>query len=632
MKIAPESLEGLRGILDQIQAAGQLRLVDFEQFPGPSPASPQPTMACTFTLTQPTLTAEALAGRIGALFPALPTAVAAAWRSGPACAADVALIIARLAAGLSSAAHDMEFACGVGGDGNGGQATGWIEYVAPAPAIHALVLSLLAVASQLGESPRAAALLGERHQLFDRLCARDGPNFEAAVLINAARKRDIPYLPVAGNRALWQFGWGKRSELFWVTSTNADGLVANRLSGEKEVAKRLLRQLGIPTPASRVIGADQDYRKAAAEIGWPCAVKPLRGGAGRGVSADVRDPEGLDRAVAAARKQFHLILIEKHLAGEDYRLMVIDGRLEVAVRRERPTLIGDGRRTVAALLAEHNLSRAGSSRTRRYLSPVPDDAVLASTLASQGVSRDTVVPDGKTILLRTNANRSTGATCTDVLDQVHPQIRMMAERAATAFGYRATGLDYVTTDISRSHAEVGGGFIELNSTPGIYVLLAAGVTEDRIGALILGAKPGRIPVGLILAPADAQQRLAALAKEQLAPGDALAAADCARIGALDLPAEELDAIGRVEALLRYPAVGKLIILWTLEDLLHFGMPVDRVDDLILLGTRPSEPWIALLERNAKRVKIAENEADAIAACFGGGASSNRSVRRTRARR
>ena len=631
MKIGPDSVETLRAALEQIDPAGRIRLEGFEQYQGPTPASARPTVGCSFTLDGPTPSAALLAQRMRALFPAQAIAIADDWRSGPAGAPDVALMAARLAAGLLGATHDLEYGCGARSEG-GSEATSWIEYVVSEPAVQALAIGLLAAASQLEESPQEPPLLRSRREFFDRLCARDCPNFEAVVLMNAARKRDIPCLPVAGNRALWQFGWGRRSELFWVTSTNADGLVSHRLSGEKEVAKRLFRQLGIPTPASRVVTADQDYRKAAAEIGWPCAVKPLRGGSGYGVSADVRDPEALDRAVATARKQFHLILIERHLTGEDHRLMVIDGRLAVAVRRERPTLVGDGRRSVEALLAERNLTRSGTARTRRYLSPIPDDAVLAATLASQGISRDMVLPEGRTILLRTNANRSTGAICTDVLDQVHPQIRMMAEQTAAAFGYRATGLDYITTDISRSHAEVGGGFIELNSTPGIYVLLAAGISEDRIGALILGAKPGRIPVCLIIAPLDAQQRLAALAEPRLAPGDALAAAHCARIGAFELPAEELDAIGRVEALLRYPATETLTILWTLEDLLRFGLPVDKVDDLVLLDTSPGKSWLALLERHSSRVRVAKSEAEAIAASFAGGTGSGKSARRPRARR
>ena len=104
---------------------------------------------------------------------------------------------------------------------------------------------------------------------------------------------------------------------------------------------------------------------------------------------------------------------------------------------------------------------------------------------------DGVLAAGRTILLRSNANRSTGGTPFDVLSRIHPEIRRMAEELAAAAGFRATGIDYLTPDISRSHSEVGGGSIEFNATPGMFVHLAAGMTEAEIGSLFLGTSPAR---------------------------------------------------------------------------------------------------------------------------------------------
>ena len=68
--------------------------------------------------------------------------------------------------------------------------------------------------------------------------------------------------------------------------------------------------------------------------------------------------------------------------------------------------------------------------------------------------------------VRSNANLSTGGTCTDVTDLVHPVIRQMSESIAKALNIEVLGADYVTNDISKPSDETGGSFIEINATPG----------------------------------------------------------------------------------------------------------------------------------------------------------------------
>jgi hypothetical protein len=58
-----------------------------------------------------------------------------------------------------------------------------------------------------------------------------------------------------------------------------------------------------------------------------------------------------------------------------------------------------------------------------------DDIALA-TLAKQGLSADAVPAKGTRVVLRNNANLSTGGTATDVTDDVHPEIAARAVAAA----------------------------------------------------------------------------------------------------------------------------------------------------------------------------------------------------------
>ena len=58
--------------------------------------------------------------------------------------------------------------------------------------------------------------------------------------------------------------------------------------------------------------------------------------------------------------------------------------------------------------------------------------------------------------LRSTGNLSTGGTAIDMTDEVHPDNREMAQRAAKAIGLDVAGVDYITPDVTKSYREIGG--------------------------------------------------------------------------------------------------------------------------------------------------------------------------------
>ena len=62
-----------------------------------------------------------------------------------------------------------------------------------------------------------------------------------------------------------------------------------------------------------------------------------------------------------------------------------------------------------------------------------DDIALAS-LAKQGYTADSIPSKGTRVILRNNANLSTGGSATDVTDDVHPEVAARAVAAAQMVG------------------------------------------------------------------------------------------------------------------------------------------------------------------------------------------------------
>jgi acetyl-CoA carboxylase biotin carboxylase subunit len=93
-----------------------------------------------------------------------------------------------------------------------------------------------------------------------------------------------------------------------------------RLMGDKIAAKRAARQLGMPTvPGSDgAVGADDEARRLAREIGFPVMVKAAAGGGGRGMKviraeADVLSALAMARAEAKAAFGDDTLYLEKYL-------------------------------------------------------------------------------------------------------------------------------------------------------------------------------------------------------------------------------------------------------------------------------------------------------------------------------
>jgi len=93
-----------------------------------------------------------------------------------------------------------------------------------------------------------------------------------------------------------------------------------RAMGDKAESKIKMKQAGVPTvPGFEGLESENDFNKAAKEIGYPVLVKAAAGGGGKGMRV-VNDESGLSEAIESARREaLHAfgderLLIEKYLA------------------------------------------------------------------------------------------------------------------------------------------------------------------------------------------------------------------------------------------------------------------------------------------------------------------------------
>ncbi len=326
---------------------------------------------------------------------------------------------------------------------------------------------------------------------------RLGPSTLA--IVEAAQRRGIPSRRLTEG-SLVQLGQGARLRRILTAETDRTGAIAQWIAQDKDLTRTLLREAGIPVPEGRPVQDRDDAWAAAQEIEGPVVVKPRYGNQGRGVATNLSTREQVVAAYEAAAEQSSWIVVERFSPGSDYRLLVVGQKLVAAARREPAEVTGDGVRSIRSLVEAANRDPRRSEGHATALSPIPLDAVSLGVLAEQGFRPESVPPAGTVVLIRRNANLSTGGTAADVTDQVHPEVAARAVEAAQVVGLDIAGVDIVATAIDRPLEDQGGVIVEVNAGPGLRMHLEPTTGEARpVGEAIVDlmfpqGETGRIPV------------------------------------------------------------------------------------------------------------------------------------------
>ncbi len=318
-------------------------------------------------------------------------------------------------------------------------------------------------------------------------------------IVHAAVARGIPFRRLTQG-SLVQFGWGSKQRRIQAAEVDRTGAIAETIAQDKQLTKHLLEAAGVPVPQGRPVVDADDAWAAMQEIGSAVVVKPQDGNQGKGVTVNVASREQLNAAFAAAAEYGSTVMVERFVPGHDFRLLVVGNKLIAAARRDPPHVIGDGEHSVRQLVDEVNSDPRRGSGHATSLTKIRFDDIALARLALQGLTADSVPPQGTRVVLRNNANLSTGGTATDVTDEVHPEVAARAVAAAQMIGLDIAGVDVVCETMQKPLEEQAGAVVEVNAAPGLRMHLAPSFGKGRaVGEAVVAdmfpdGQDGRIPV------------------------------------------------------------------------------------------------------------------------------------------
>lgn len=371
-----------------------------------------------------------------------------------------------------------------------------VEYTEEAVGRLALTLAESLCRAAMTDAPfDVGTALARLRELDEDL--RLGPSTGA--IVHAATARGIPYRRLTSG-SLVQFGWGSRQRRIQAAETDRCSAIAESVAQDKELTKKLLAAAGVPVPLGRPVVDAEDAWRAACEIGGPVVVKPRDGNQGKGVAVAIEGRDAVMAAYEVAAEFRDDVIVERHLSGNDFRLLVVGRSLVAAARRDPPQVIGDGVHSVGALVDQVNRDPRRGEGHATSLTKISFDDIALARLATQGYTADSVPPRGQRIILRNNANLSTGGTATDVTDEVHPEVAARAVAAAQMVGLDICGVDVVCDNVRRPLEQQGGGIVEVNAAPGLRMHLTPSFGKGRaVGEAIAShmfaeGEDARIPI------------------------------------------------------------------------------------------------------------------------------------------
>jgi len=287
----------------------------------------------------------------------------------------------------------------------------------------------------------------------------------------------------------YTLGCGKGSQITGSIASSKDAHIAQKIQKDKWTTNTLIQRLNLPVHRWQIITSKKELEDIWDEFDKPVVIKPTGLTAGKGVSVGIDTLEKAKDAYDYAKEKVQgesrpswqkKIMIEEQIKGEDYRLLVINGKLEVATKRIPAFIIGNGKNTIEELIEEENKNpKRDTKNPAHILKPIVIDKPLLEFLKDQGLTLQSIPQKDEKINVRKVASMSQGGITQDFTDSVSKDIKILVESIARSIHAFTLGVDVMCLDISKPLTKDNGSILEINTMPEAYLNLFPVLGKQR---------------------------------------------------------------------------------------------------------------------------------------------------------
>lgn len=310
-------------------------------------------------------------------------------------------------------------------------------------------------------------------QTYYKFAGFEDLELSTQILLKESIKRGIKFKFLDRQDNFIELSDAKHSQLIkQATKTSLDNYATILAMENKVVTKEMLKRSSVAVPDGESYSSIE-----AALIDYPLfknssiVIKPNSTNFGLGITIFKENfsKDEYTRGLEIAFEHDSKVLVEKFVAGKEYRFFVIDNQTVAILHREPANVIGDGAKTIQELVTIKNQDPLRGSGYVTPLEKIKLGEAESMYLEQQGLNFLTVPEAGQKIYLRENSNISTGGDSLDFTDIVPNSYKRLAIKAAASVGATICGVDMMIRDINNPYTENNYAVIELNFNPAIHI-------------------------------------------------------------------------------------------------------------------------------------------------------------------
>ena len=254
---------------------------------------------------------------------------------------------------------------------------------------------------------------------------------------------------------------GKKIKNDYFKMKNPDNI--RRIVNNKYECKTIMQKNALPVPEA----VEWNYNKSKCEnlniiftkLKFPMVLKPINGQSGEKVYVGLENKSDVMNKLGIFLNNKKPFLIEEQVFGNNYRIFVLNNKVLDIVKREPPFVVGDGESTMRELIEENR-------RINKYGIKTPD----WNLIKKQGYKQNTIVPNGKKIIVTLVLHYSNGSTTESLnLNTIHPENIEMFLKINKILGLNVSGIDYMSHNLSIPYTMGDGRILEVNPGPALNI-------------------------------------------------------------------------------------------------------------------------------------------------------------------
>ena len=241
------------------------------------------------------------------------------------------------------------------------------------------------------------------------------------------------------------------------SSKNFNSHKSHKTAKNKPLSNSIFDKNNIPVPKHIIIDSNNKYKYMYyTDIQFPCVLKPIDGMQGKDVNTFIKNIDQFRDILEKLLSKYNKVMFENQVYGDNYRIFVFNNQIMDIIKREQPFILGNNKDTVENLIKEKNILQ---KKKNLY----PTNNLDWYYIEEQGFNKDSVPPLNKKIFITNTINFHNGANPVRISLENIPEInKEMFINAHKLIELDCSGIDYMSTDITKPFNENNGHIIEIN--------------------------------------------------------------------------------------------------------------------------------------------------------------------------